>query len=98
MNLIKIIREKGSANISIDATSSLLQIIGVLTKNIKLMTYTNVLVNEKSLDIYTYLIEKITFYLKGVDDNNKNNIFTKNDLYFKEYYINRKIVKYVCMT
>jgi hypothetical protein len=84
MNLIKVIKKGMFSNISIDATSSLLQIISVITKNKKLMYYTNVIKNKNSMDIYDFLIEK----LKLEYSSSK----------FIKYYTNRKIVKYVCMT
>lgn len=70
--------------ISLDATSSLLQIISVLSKNKELMLYTNVYSSKESKDIYDYLIGKLKV------------IYKKE--YFLNYYINRKIVKRVCMT
>jgi len=79
-----LIRKKNSATISLDATSSLLQIIGVLTKNKKLLYYTNLIDSRESKDIYAYLINIIS----NKYENNK----------FILYYKNRKIVKYVCMT
>lgn len=84
IKLMKLIRKKNSATISLDATSSLLQIIGVLTKNKKLLYYTNLIDSRESKDIYAYLINIIS----NKYENNK----------FILYYKNRKIVKYVCMT
>ena len=85
MNILKLLYIKKNTTISLDASSSMLQIIGLISKNRKLMFYTNTLMNVEVQDIYEYLITII-----------KKKISEKNIFY--DYYINRKIVKYICMT
>ena len=73
------------STISLDASSSALQILSVLTKNKKLMILTNAIKSdEKKRDVYNYLIDILKKKYHS-------------DLFY-EYYTNRKIVKYVCMT
>ena len=84
-NLYKIMKYGKKSTISLDASSSALQILSVLTKNKKLMILTNAIKSdEKKRDVYNYLIDILKKKYHS-------------DLFY-EYYTNRKIVKYVCMT
>ena len=69
--------------ISLDATASMLQIIALITKNYKLMKYTNLIPNIDKIDIYDE-IKKIL------------NIKYKDSI-FIEYYNNRNLIKYSIM-
>ena len=86
-NILKLKLDKLHSTVSIDATSSMLQIIGCLIKDKKLMKYTNVFYQSKKYDLYYYMIEK--YYL----DNKK---YTKHHLYF--LLIDRNFIKNVIMT
>lgn len=86
-NLYKIVKYGNNSTVSLDASSSAMQILSVLSKNEKLMMLTNAIQtkgDEKKKDIYNYLIDILK-------------IKYKLDIFY-DYYINRKIVKYVCMT
>lgn len=78
------IEEFNCKTISLDATSSMIQIIALLTKNYKLMFYTNLIEHHEKVDIYDYIINIIS---ENID---KDNIFY-------EYYTSRKYVKYSIM-
>lgn len=82
-NYLKIKNNLGNT-ISLDATSSMMQIIGVLTKNIKLMTYTNLIEGIEKKDIYQHIISKLII---GRDCNDT----------FYNLYNNRSLIKYVLM-
>lgn len=84
LNCFKIMKLREKTIISLDATSSVFQVIGCLTSNYKLMYYTNVIKSNSPKDIYTFLIEILS-------DKYKSNPFIN-------FYKNRKIVKYTCMT
>lgn len=84
-NLYKVMKYGKKATISLDASSSAFQILSVITQNEKLMILTNAIKSDDSKkDIYDYLINILR-------------IEYKSDIFY-EYYINRKIVKNICMT
>lgn len=72
--------------ISLDATSSMMQIIGMLTKNEKLCRYTNMTVSGNRYDIYDYMISIV---IKERKHDNFDN--------FINYFNNKKIYKYSVM-
>ena len=86
LNALKVILCKEQSTISIDASSSLLQIFGLIMSDEKMLNLTNVLPNDnmERNDIYIYLINILKIKYKG-------------DIFYN-YYTNRKIVKYTCMT
>ena len=87
-NYIKLKRQGIESVVSFDATTSMLQIIGCLTKNKKLMRYTNLIKNDKREDLYDYILVKIRDFLS----------VNKEKQIFSTFYLNRKLVKYTIMT
>lgn len=69
--------------ISLDATSSMLQIISLIAKDYKLMKYTNLIPNNDKLDIYDYIISIL-------NSEYKDNLLIN-------HYTNRNLVKYSIM-
>lgn len=76
-----------NGTITLDATSSMMQIIGLLLKNSKLMKYANVTVSKNRYDIYEYIMNILL----------SNDNLMKKYYKFIDYFNNKKIYKYCIM-